>query len=519
MIMRNARLSEEQPFGIRREDVPIRNQAELAEIADNHALEVWGQDIARGPAIPLHDGSGELCAVLFSYARNADTHPNIEELMEAADIKAVGETQSQERLIARFGSVTLSTNRDNPPVLRVSHYIHPLFSMAMQARREAQNHLDSEQVEPARVFFLGLHAEFLEFQSGEDRVVVNLNSLRCLPVDEMMMKWEAMEPDEHQIELNNELWMQALNPEPRIVDISRLREANVIPYWELIPIINWTWWCVPTAYSMVFGYWDNYVKGVGVTTGYGRLVKYWFDHPKFNNNVPELIDQMIDPSTGTWRKGFKDIADFINKTYGYAFKKDEVAASFSNDWAWKEIKAEVDAGRPLVWSTGFYGSPHATTAFGYAERSTGKFVKLLTTWGNTAAAQRDEVVHSVCSGIGCVRPGGGNSSEHLVLEGPRGGESTVVGLTTKIGWFVWGKQIKTIDVAASYDGGLTWSAIAKGMSVKFGVGSMAWVPQKPTATARVRIEGRDASGDIVAADGSRDNFTVASSVKMKPLKP
>lgn len=495
----------------------------LWRVADQHAHEVWGERIARGPAIPLHDARGQLHAYLFSYARHGGSHPEMPELAELAD--ATGDTSDNGRADVRFaegyGSVTVSTHRDAPPVLRASNYLHPLFASAQRARQEAARFLDRPpaELQPARAFFLGLHAEYLEFCCDDQSVVVNLTSFAPRRLEEFKMAFgDARPPSPEEVELSRSRWDMALRFEPPVIHAPRLHEAGTMPYWELIPIINWTWWCVPTAFAMVLGYWDNYVKGVGVNTGYGRLVKYWYDHPKFKNNVPEFMDQLIDPATGTWRTGFTGLGDFVNKTYGYPFTKDDVAANQSNDWAWAEIKAEIDAGRPLVWATGHYGSPHATTAFGYATRSAGKFVKLLTTWGHTAAAQRDEVVHTACTGIGRVVPHGGDPAEHVVLEGPRGGETVIVGMPTPITWFVWGQRIKSIDLFASYDGGLSWSATAKGLPAAPGSGSGLWTPQKPTTNARVRLEGRDSSGGLVAADGSRNNFKVSSCIYMTTKK-
>lgn len=509
----------------------------LKRVADYHAQGLWGEKLGSSDPIPLYDHTGSVTAYLFSYALGVSAHPSYEEIAAwVQELRVQRETQSMEGqtgasayatdfdgLISRFGSVTVSATRQQMPVLRASHYLHPYFAVGDHALRVAQEYFEGFEPVLDRLYFLGLHEEYAEFSWENKNILVNLISLQTETAEEVLTsripKDFSEQIDERQASIINAAWYNVIDPKPVTIPPENLHETNVITFSQLIPIVNWTWWCVPTAYTMVIGYWDNHVKGVGTTTGYGRLFKYWFDHPKFHNNVPNFMDELIDPTTGSWRNGYKDFDDFIQQNYNYQFKKEDIIATAQNDWAWNDIKGEVDNGRPLVWSSAFYWSgPHATTAFGYRETKAGKFIILYNTYGTTASAQREEVVYTACSGIGRVLPAGGTTGQHMVLSSPSGGETAVTGLSQTIEWFSWGNQITKADIYTSVDGGNNWTLVKKDLPVQAGKGSYKWQPSKATAKARIRIEGRTNQGDLIAADGSRNNFKVSSSVRIKLLE-
>jgi hypothetical protein len=61
--------------------------------------------------------------------------------------------------------------------------------------------------------------------------------------------------------------------------------------------VDWTYWCVPTSFTMATRRYDNYIKGVGGILGYGRLAGWWQEHLELNNgpahftNVPDYIER------------------------------------------------------------------------------------------------------------------------------------------------------------------------------------------------------------------------------------
>ena len=55
--------------------------------------------------------------------------------------------------------------------------------------------------------------------------------------------------------------------------------------------------------------------------GYGRLVNFWFDHPKYRLNVPNIVDNMFDRITGKGRNNEAQVlVRVVNRNCGYNFK-------------------------------------------------------------------------------------------------------------------------------------------------------------------------------------------------------
>lgn len=308
----------------------------------------------------------------------------------------------QPGLVARFGAIYVAAQRTAHPVLRVVHALHPLFVRGEEAQMVGRSMLAAD-ARLNRIYWLGLHQEYFEVTSGDQRVLMDVRSLKqvapesvleggAVGRDEPNLYWKVARPktmpqqeavlDKMEFEVTVK---KLTSPTPSAIELGGNALAptlKLVPLADCVPAVNWTWWCVPTAFTMATCYYDNYSKAVGGITGYGRLVGYWFDHPKSGHNVPDFIDQLIDPTTGTWRTGFSDFADFIKKTYGYAFTTRDVAASAANDWAWNDITAEIDAGRPFAWGTTLAnGGLHTVCAFGYRITTNGNFVVLHTTWG------------------------------------------------------------------------------------------------------------------------------------------
>jgi hypothetical protein len=359
-----------------------------------------------------------------------------------------------------------------------------------------------------RVYWLGLHREYFEVQGAGRRVVLDIGSLRQVDPEAALRQEEDRAGGTPAVEAR---LPEVARRAPAAFEVGGLATGaalRLVPMPECVPVVDWTYWCVPTAWTMAVCYYDNYVKNVGGILGYSRLVGYWFDHLASGNNVPDYIDQVIDPTSGpppTWRAGFRDFADFIQQTYGYTFTSREVAASAANDWAWADITAEIDAGRPLVW-----GVPgHATCALGYRVASDGsRRVVINTTWGDTAKQQREEWALSKGTGLTAVIPGGGTAGQHLVLWTPDGGESLLANVPTSITWYVWGSEITTAEVSESTDGGNSWTTIRQAAPCSPGWNMCDWTPRQVTDRARVRIRGLDAGGHYVAGDGSQDNVKV-----------
>ncbi len=496
----------------------------LEKIADAHAHDLWGKEIARGQPFPVVDEAGDIFAYVFPYIRGSHHFPEYrkvfervrnlkaryEEVSKADEEKRIEYLAESRELTSQFGSVYVSATRTNFPVLRASHFLHPYFLSGEVGQEEAKYHLNQKKAKLERIFFLGPHEEYFEFVSQKERVLIHVDSLAKKSSKEIMSIALPSPVSPEILEQIENAWDQALDRTPVGIDaddVSRMHTKKLIPNWELIPVVNWTWWCVPTAYTMVLGFWDNFVKGKGTILGYGRLIDFWFEHPKFSgNNVPSIMDEMIDPKTGTWRAGFKNFEDFINKTYGYNFSHDKTTATPSNDWAWNTLKGEIDSGRPAVWSV---TTPnHAMTAFGYRVNSNGKFAIVYNTWGTTAQQQLDEWNYTLCKGIGRLFPKGGTNGDHLIIVSPDGGETIYTHVPHEISWFVWGNKIKKTTLSFSEDGGNKWTPIAKDLHTESGWNSYVWLSGKTATRGRIRVQGYTKANEYIAGDGSQLNFCI-----------
>ncbi len=510
----------------------------LGKVADADACELWGENIAPGQPFPVADETGDVFAYVFPYIRGSNHFPEYgeifdrvrqlraeyQELSEAAGQPSTGEMPAEfynelRQTVGEFGSIYVSAKSTNFPVLRASHFLHPYFLVGDLAQEEAKRHFDREEVRLDRFYFLGPLEEYFEFTSGEDRVLIHANSLEAKAPEEVLVAEPSQPLPPEMMREIEDIWEQVTELAPISIDaddISGTHTTKLIPYWKLVPVVDWTWWCVPTAATMVVGFWDNYFKGTGTITGYGRLIDYWFEHSS-GNNVPNFIDEIIDPKTKTWSKrpdgtGYKDLGEFINETQKYNFSYQEVSATSSNDWAWSTLKGEIDSGRPAIWSVpaGVVGTQgHSMTAFGYRITSTGqKFVIVYNTWGKTAEDQKDEYNYASGDGIGCLLHGGGTDGHHLIITSPDGGETLNRLMPTTISWFVWGNKIKKTTISFSTDGGKNWTPIASDLNTKTGWNSYLWVPEKATTKGRIRIQGYTDKKEYIAGDGSQKNFSV-----------
>ena len=156
-LLQNAR----SPKGI---DVDLRT---LATIADAHAFEVWGDEVARGEPFPVVDADGDACAYVFPYALSTRTFP--------ADVSLASR---QPDLIARFGAVYVAAQRTAHPVLRVIHSLHPLFVRGEEAQEAGRTALASAEARLIRIYWLGLHQEYFEIAAADRRLLLDVRTLR-----------------------------------------------------------------------------------------------------------------------------------------------------------------------------------------------------------------------------------------------------------------------------------------------------------------------------------------------------
>lgn len=514
----------------------------LEQIADTNAYDVWGDSISRGTCFPVADETGDVFAYVFPYAVGTNHFPDSEQIF--ATIKELqrnselnpsdtndesAETQTCESryddlqaYLRSFGSVYVSATYRSFSVLMVAHSLPSYYTIGKLARDQAIEYLGDSEASLEHLYFLGPHEEYLEFASGQNRILISAHSLEPQPPEEVLIpRSHAPVHPEIQRRLAN-AWTQAEKQDLVAIDahdVSVTHTVKKINHWELIPVIDFTYWCLPSALTMVLGFWDHYKKGKGTLTGYGRLVDYWLEHTTNDNNVPNVIDDFMDPTTGSWRGG--QFQDLINNANQYRFTYKEVKGEDSNGWAWATLKNEIDSGRPAVWSITGTNIAHAVAAFGYRINGSQKRVIVYDAPNSNSATYQNEYDYNQYSGVQptqtmvhLLRPNGGTGGDHLVIWTPDGNEKIETATAYKIGWYVWGNTVKKSELSFSSDGGRNWTIIASNIQTKVGWNAYQWYPKTATKKARIRVEGYTTGGEYIAGDGSEKNFEI----KLSPTR-
>ncbi|UCH95840.1 MAG: hypothetical protein JSV88_03080 [Candidatus Aminicenantes bacterium] len=452
--------------------VPLDN---LEKVANAHAHETWGEEIAPGPPFPVADREGKVFAYVFHYIRGSQQFPGYEQIFDGV---RSWQNESEVALMGeQFGYIYVSATDKNFPILMVSHYLHPYFLVGDLAQEQANRHFDSDEVRLDKIYFLNPHDEYFEFVSHGKSIVFNVNSLeKKTPAAALDVEPFAHKTGEHMRKIS-EAWERATQLQPvgtPAEDAAKTHTEKRILHWKRPPPIPHTWWCVPTTEANILGFWDNYARGSGTFLGYGRFIKYWFEHHTYchlpsgahanckwsgaiHNNVPDIIDVIIDPKTGTWRKGFTGLTDRIARVDNYKFSSGTVTPTASNEWAWKDVKKEVDSGRPAFWSF----KAHMVAAIGYRITNSGqKLVITYDSYGVTFSQKIKEYTYDWCNGFRWVIPGGGTNGDHMIIDSPDGGENLTRMVPYDITWWVWGVKITKTTISFSSDGGRNWTTIA-----------------------------------------------------------
>lgn len=509
-----------------------------AEIADAHAAGVWEGDMTRGEPFMLWGQDGTPFAYVFPYALNATHFPPYEEIFaavrEARSMYPMTDPRfysAVESMIGSFGCVEVSATRSNFPVLVVRHSLHPFFLYYELATGLAKYRLETPNVVLRNVEFNRPHELYFNFASLHKELQLHAyllktrDELQPIPMQPEATAAETESSVQPQDEVKN-AWEEIDNQTYGEEEYTYKMMNN----YALVPVVDWTHWCVPTSMTMTAGFWDHYVPGLGTHTGYGRIIDYWFDHPAICQNsnvtnVPNFIDEIITHSTCSWSsQGFLGT---LNTTNNYNFTWTNTAGTSDNDWGWPLITSEVDAGRPSVWGVGPGASGkdgHAMTAIGYRIVGSQKFVVVYNTWGATAKEQLAEYNYdqwkgaaNLDTGVGRLWPGGDTGGNHAVLHYPRG-EEVVMG-STQISWYVWGDDIKYTIVFFSKDGGTTWNAVHTEWLLPTTPGWNTYnaVLNDVTSEGRIKIQCFNDSVSYIAGDGSPKNFYVQGKPDLIPI--
>jgi hypothetical protein len=481
----------------------------LEQIADRHAHCVWGSEIARGQPIPITDADGNLQAYVFPYVRDSRHFPDYEEVFDAVRRASALRGEAEEegaptpesirayvsRALGRFGSIYVSATSQNPPILRVDHFLHPYFLAGEQAQEEARRRFGRPEVQLERFYSFNPCEEVLEFTCEGEVLLLDIHTLEPREPDQVLVREDVPAADQEPEEAIRASWetLERLPPlgiEPD--DTASLHSVKHLANLALVPPLLWTLNCATTSKAMVLGYWDRYVKGSGTILGFGRLIDYWYEHPSNGVNVPNLLDEVHAANQiDVW------------KVNNYTCEWTEIVANANNDWAWKEFTGEIDAGRPACWSI----SGHTMAGVGYRVEPWGRWAIVYSTWSTNLS----EFPYTQCVGVARIIPKGGSSGDHLILLAPYGGESCATSVPAEIQWYVYGNKIGKTHLHFSQDAGANWTNLASDLPTHTGWNTYLWLPGGSTSKGRVRVQGY-AGTQYVAGDGSPGNFTTQPQV-------
>jgi len=507
-----------------------------ARIADVHAGRVWGGKLTPGQPFLIYDRDGLPFSYVMPYALEGDGFPSHERIFAAVRTVRAQYPRTDKRfgpalegLLGAFGCIEVAVKRSDFPILVVRHSLHPYFLYYEEALAVAEERLGSREVALRNVEFNGPHELYFNFSSPAGGIKLHARALKPpeelhpIPLFTETVQANAPVEDETIKQSREKAWQEVDDPSYE----TTADTFKWIDNYALIPVVDWTHWCAPTAWTMTAGYWDHYDPNHGTWPGWGRIIDYWFDHPAICQNtnvtnVPNFIDKIIShEGTCTWSE--PGLIGLLNDVYGYNFTRTDVTGARGNDWCWPNIVSEVDNGRPLVWGVGPVNG-HAMTAWGYRTVGTQKFVVVYNTWGATAAEQTAEYNYEEWSGapntktgVGMLWPGGGTGLDHAVLHSPRGGE-TLFG-PSQISWFVWGDKIAYTRIYFSSDGGTSWTPVHNEWFLATASGWNTCQADLTTTTTigRIKIECFTANLEYIAGDGSPQHFMVQGKPDLIPV--
>ena len=182
-----------------------------------------------------------------------------------------------------------------------------------------------------------------------------------------------------------------------------------------VPSYDWIYGCTPTAIAMVFGYWDGrglsdlipgdastltheieYIIASAAHRGAGAELGYdwgtWNSSSYFNHatNPDSIADFIRTEDSGTYPSNMAPgVIDYLNWR-DFPLWEAELHLMDNEAYIWEMVKAEIDAGKPIVASTDTGGAEyvnHSIVIIGYND-DTHQYA-LNTTWGNTTPQWED----------------------------------------------------------------------------------------------------------------------------------
>ncbi len=349
---------------------------EAKAIADYYALR-WGE-FSSGPVITLYSPDGRVFAYMFNYSYDGPFPSYSEILQRKKEIYSTIDNTDHDNVIktmkeiwgeGKFSYVIISANTENQPVLEMANGLNRLFLIYDKIPQNS------------KIIYIAPYYFYAD--DGNDEGYINLFTLKR--EDVKFRETKNLNPDADKLQ---EKWNRVLNRKSFYPKSAEYAHVDGVPYYM------WSYGCSPTSSAMIMGFYDP--------QGYGRLVKYYFDHydvvvDGIVTNVPDIQQRLaIAMDTDTASSGGTSLSDIapanesVPAEDGYSFDSYGYYGSSSDNWEWDRLKTELDAGKPVHWAILDYYladydefiDGHSTVAVGYdiSDDYADTFVIVHNTW-------------------------------------------------------------------------------------------------------------------------------------------
>ncbi len=532
-------------------DIDIGTAQRLALVRARH---IWGGNPIVGSVIPVYDGVGHLTAydvdidlngqswkpytVVASdwqrILRDQDSKPRHFHLSEGSE--ANPPTIVPEHA---YASLTISATFDVYPVESARRGVSNFYASAWVAEGIASEVFGDQSPNLEKVVDLGPWERAYLFKSQGRTIVVEGQepwqwyegeeysqastrtlSSRMSELDVLSRsQGSAIQTFIEKARLENQKAVDGIIHEP----MTPLKVTYIPGYDTQMEPFEWHYGCSPTAGAMVLNYWEN--SGIG----YQKLNYYFFEEWDRIDNPPygdydchvATLQSELRALMNTDDAGITDVANIYPAMQGYANAQGYSFSGGRNwignwfDWYWDDIKSEIDAGFPFVFSYGpLLEAGHSSTAIGY-DSKTGDVMVYNTylTSGNIPTRVNHERGITDWTAGAAPRPGG--RTEHGItlrnLEGYQdfgkcGSQDELKGDTdTYILWYNFNHPADHVNLYYSTDGGNHWKFISAAPDSRM----YSWhVPNIVSSTCRVLIQQCDRSGNVLGSDGSYGDFAI-----------
>jgi hypothetical protein len=346
----------------RRERIPLQ---ELKGFADQRAQSLWGNVYPSDP-IPYYGYDDEVMGYMFLYRKDA-VFPS-RNTFSSSQRSVVNKNQRWG--LNEYGKILLGNDPNYSFMIERSSTLPPELAMIDKIEDIAYERL-GVNARFDRVYYFNHYRQWARYTNGSEVLYINV-----LPPASILTQEEFNQLASQQANYRastRDKFRNKRNTYRALRSSRSILSPVLIPNWEMIPVLDWSYGCSPTSAAMALGFWDY--NSINSSKNYSNLIlnRYtrWDDlQSETDYQVPDLqyilaIGMQTDTLTGsTSSEHFEDGIEYATNTVrGYNFNVDRDASG-----EWPSLKNRVDEGRTSLWSTddtNGTGIGHTWCAFGY----------------------------------------------------------------------------------------------------------------------------------------------------------